>query len=96
MKRLCGGAWGEDDVESKFTELSGETSGQTRWLGALKGVGSRIVIRYKPAASAPARARSAWRVVKAASAKRLFRRVLALNVLPDDRERGTAAGDDAI
>ena len=37
---------GEGDVEPKFIELSGETSGQTRSLGALKVVGPKFVVLH--------------------------------------------------
>src|SRR3954468_7622190 len=45
MKRSCGGPLGQGDVEAEFAELSGEASGETRSLGALKVIGPKIVIR---------------------------------------------------
>src|SRR4051795_6455505 len=50
----------------------------------------------KVAASAPARPRRGRREVRAASAKRLPRGVLALDVLLDNRERSAAAGNRAV
>src|SRR3954452_21285986 len=44
MKRLCGGPLSQGDVEAEFAELSGEASGKTRSLGALKVIGPKIVI----------------------------------------------------
>src|SRR3954464_1487003 len=45
MKRSCGGPLGKGDGEAEFAELSGEASGETRSLGALKVIGPKIVIR---------------------------------------------------
>src|SRR5215216_2411359 len=45
MKRSCGGPLREGNVEAEFAELSGEASGKTRSLGALKVIGPKIVIR---------------------------------------------------
>src|SRR5205085_11672603 len=44
MKRSCCGPLGQGDVEAEFAELSGEASGETRSLGALKVIGPKIVI----------------------------------------------------
>src|SRR5215212_11736576 len=45
MKRSWGGPLREGDVEAEFAELSGEASGETGSLGALKVIGPKIVIR---------------------------------------------------
>src|SRR5215207_9103823 len=44
MKRSCCGPLCEGDVEAEFAELSGQASGETRSLGALEVIGSKIVV----------------------------------------------------